>query len=243
MISIHEEGGLSALSEAQTRFDDGDLVDGLRTDSRQAWVEIMSVYRPKVHATALRFTRNHHDAEDITQETFLRAFRAAPRFRGESSLGTWLTAIAANLARNRYWYWRRRKRDETVSLDGPAQYTGAVTLGDTLASEDPGAAAQSERDDLLKQLEEGMAALPVRDRRILALRDRQHATYDEIARSLVIPMGTVKSRIARAREHLREVVRRNIALNVDISARGAGSTGAIPITKSMIEAKNTALGG
>jgi RNA polymerase sigma-70 factor (ECF subfamily) len=226
MISPPEEGGLPGIAESQMRFSDDELVDGLRTRSTQAWAEIMTVYRPRVYAAALRLTRNHHDAEDIAQETFLRAVRGASRFRAESSLGTWLVAIANNLSRNHDWYWRRRKRDKSLSIDGPVHDAEAATVGDTLASEDPIASAQTERNDLLNQLERGMARLSERDRRILALRDRHHASYDEIARALVIPLGTVKSRIGRARERLLATVREMIAADVAMEARPGSSLAA-----------------
>jgi RNA polymerase sigma-70 factor (ECF subfamily) len=222
MISLPDENGLAVLSENRMRFRNDELVHGLRTPSTPAWAEIMAVHRPRVYAAALRLTHNHHDAEDVTQETFLRAFLAVSSFRGESSLGTWLIAIANNLARNHYWYWRRRKRDETFSIDGPAQGAEGVTLGETLASGDLIASAQTERDDLLNQLDQGLARLPARDREILSLRDRQHATYEHIARSLIIPLGTVKSRIARARAHLLEIVKEMIAADAGIEARPAG---------------------
>jgi len=192
------------------RVSEDDMVHALRTNSNQAWVEIIAVYRPRVYAAALRFTKNHHEAEDITQETFCRAFLAGPRFRAESSLGTWLIAIANNLARSRYWYLRRRKSDETLSIEGPAPGVKTASLGDTLASDVPTGSEKAERDDLFEHLEQGIARLPDLDRRILVLRDRQHASYGEIADSLVIPMGTVKSRIARARRHLIEIVRREM---------------------------------
>jgi RNA polymerase sigma-70 factor (ECF subfamily) len=63
--------------------------------------------------------RNHQDAEEVTQDAFIRAHRGLANFRGDSAFSTWLYQIATNLARNRYWYWWRRKRDHSVSLDAP----------------------------------------------------------------------------------------------------------------------------
>jgi RNA polymerase sigma-70 factor (ECF subfamily) len=130
--------------------------------------------------------------------------------------------------RNRYWYWRRRKRDKTVSLDEPSSNAGAVSLRETLTTGDPNAATLSEQDDLFKQLEHSMERLPERDRKMLLLRDRHHASYGEIARSLVIPLGTVKSRIAHARVHLREIVRKGISADINLSSRGGRIQGATP---------------
>lgn len=186
---------------------DGDfaLIDGIRAGSAQALVELIAAYRPRVYTVALGFTKNHHDAEDIVQEVFLRAYRAAPRFRGDSAVGTWLYAITANLSRNRYWYWRRRKRDVTISLDTPLDpETQTVLQEAAVAGED--VAADSEQNDFLEEVRKGMARLPARDRQILQLRNVEHADYETIARRLGVALGTVKSRIARARERLRTFV-------------------------------------
>ncbi len=166
----------------------------------------MAVYQPRIYAQALRSTRNHHEAEEIVQETFLQAYRAAANFRGESSLATWLYAIAGNLARHRYWYWRRRHRHETLSLDQPLHPDRAVLVRAALVGEGPTAIEESEQNDLIEQIARGMARLPEGDRRILVLRNVQHSAYSEIARTLGVALGTVKSRLARARERLRALV-------------------------------------
>jgi RNA polymerase sigma-70 factor (ECF subfamily) len=191
---------------SHAKFDDGEVVDGLRAGSAQALEQIMAVHRPRIYARALRLTRNHHEAEEIVQETFLRAYRAAPNFRGESSLSTWLHAIAGNLARNRYWYWQRRKRHETVSLDQPLLPGSEGLVRDAIVVEGQTAIEESEQNDLIEQIGRGMERLSERDRRILVLRNVQHAAYTEIARTLGLAIGTVKSRLARARERLRTLV-------------------------------------
>jgi len=216
MITLHEDSGLSALSNSGLKFDDGELIEGLRANSVRAWTEIIAVYRRRIFAAALRFTRNYHDAEDITQETFVRAFRGAASFRGDSSLNTWLHAIATNLMRNRYWYWRRRKRDETVSLESATEFKNARMLEEALGVDDSNAAERSEKDDLLQQLEKGMVRLHAWERQVLTMRDRHGATYDEVSRALRIPIGTVKSRIARARAHLRAIVNANLSGETDL---------------------------
>ncbi len=189
------------------RPDAGDfaLVAGLRLGSSQALEELIFAYRPRVYAVAFRFTRNHHDAEDIVQEVFLRAFRTAPRFRGDCALGTWLYAIALNAARNRYRYWRRRQRDTTISLDTPLHPETQAVLQQA-AVEGTSGAAQTERNDFIEQIQKGMARLSARDRQILHLRNVEYAGYSEIAGILGVTLGTVKSRIARARARLHAFV-------------------------------------
>src|SRR5450759_2102090 len=99
----------AAIDDALVRrFAEGDEV---------AFVEIMERYRGKIFNVTLGLLRNHADAEEITQDTFIRAHRGLANFRGDSSFATWLYRIAVNLSRNRYWYFFRRRRQESLSLD------------------------------------------------------------------------------------------------------------------------------
>src|SRR5579883_1178027 len=96
-------------------IEDTELVRRFVGGDETAFVEIMRRYQAKIFAVAHSLLHNHADAEEITQDTFIRAHRNLPRFRGDSSLATWLHRIAVNLARNRYWYFFRRKRHATLS--------------------------------------------------------------------------------------------------------------------------------
>lgn len=187
-------------------LEEDEFVDGLRVGSAKVLQEVMSVYRPRLHALAFRLTRNHHDADEIVQEAFLRAYRAAPRFRHEASLGTWLHAIATNIARNRYQYWRCRRRHATFSLDTTSRVEIHNAILHAITVEASTAASEAEHSDLVEQIERCMTRLSEGDRQILLLRNGQHAPYAEIARTFGIALGTVKSRIARARERLRACV-------------------------------------
>lgn len=196
---------LSSKSSAPSagRPDDDEIAARFRAGAPAAQGAILVHYRPHLYAFAYRLTRNHHDAEDLVQETFLRAFRAAARFRGEATLGTWLHTIARNLAYNRYWHWRRRKGDATVSLDSPGAEGDANAWQKAIAVDER---ATAEEQELERCVAEAIDRLPERHRIILDLRIRQHASYEEIARALGVGLGTVKSRLARARERLRAYV-------------------------------------
>src|SRR5207237_9631658 len=108
-----------------------------------AFVEIMTRYRDKIFTVAISLLRNHADAEEIAQDTFIRAHRGLARFRGDSSLATWLHRIAVNLARNRYWYFFRRRRHTTLSLDCTLTDEGDATFADLIATESPDPARES----------------------------------------------------------------------------------------------------
>ncbi len=179
------------------------LVHRFNAGDEAAFVEIMNRYRDKIFTVALAFLRNHADAEEIAQDTFIRAHRGLARFRGDSSLATWLHRIAVNLARNRYWYFFRRRRHATLSFDCTLVPDSAATLADLIAGEAADPAHEAVTSEFTMLVAACMEKLDPRHREILTLRNVLHRTYDEIAAELGLSVGTVKSRIARARQNLR----------------------------------------
>jgi len=113
----HPDRAARAAASAQEAAHDAALVRRFHTGDEAAFVEIVGRHRERVFAIALALLRNRADAEEIAQDTFIRAHRGLARFRGDSSLATWLHRIAVNLARNRYWYFFRRRRQDSLSLD------------------------------------------------------------------------------------------------------------------------------
>jgi RNA polymerase sigma-70 factor (ECF subfamily) len=148
--------------------------------------------------------RNRADAEEITQDTFIRAHRGLPSFRGDSSVATWLHRIAVNLARNRYWYFFRRRRHATLSLDVTLGDSDELSFGELLSAQDPDPAQETSRNEFVNAVEASMGKLEASHVRILTMRSVLDQSYEEIAATLGINVGTVKSRIARARERLRK---------------------------------------
>src|SRR6266700_1341121 len=127
--SIHsprttDRAARAAVSAAEA-VHDAELVRRFRAGDDSAFVDIMNRYREKIFTIVLGLLRNHADAEEIAQDTFIRAHRGLANFRGDSSLATWLHRIAVNLSRNRYWYFFRRRRHATLSLDCPLGDDGA----------------------------------------------------------------------------------------------------------------------
>lgn len=193
------------VSQAEAVID-GALVGRFNGGDEAAFTEIVVRHRERIMALACRCLRNHADAEEIVQDTFVRAHRALARFRGESSLATWLHHIGFNLARNRYWYFFRRKRHLTFSLDSPLNGEATTTFGDLVPSTEENPARRATTDEFLALVATGMGQLDATHRDILVLRNQLHWSYEEIARELGINSGTVKSRIARARGKLRDVM-------------------------------------
>jgi RNA polymerase sigma-70 factor (ECF subfamily) len=182
---------------------DSQLVSRFNAGEESAFVEIMGRHKARIFAAAMALLRNHADAEEITQDTFVRAHRGFSRFRGDSSVATWLHRIAVNLARNRYWYYFRRRKHSTLSLDASVGEEGDAAFSDLLSASDPDPAQETSRQEFVSAVETCMERLEPSHRRILTMRSVLDQSYEEIASALGINVGTVKSRIARARERLR----------------------------------------
>ena len=178
------------------RTDDPHVVDRLRRGDVAAFEELVIAYQHRVFGVALRMLGNRAEAEEIAQETFLRAHRALADFRGDAKLSTWLYAIASRLCLNRLAGGERRRARE-----------GEETLL-RLASDDAGAAARLERSELEQALAAAIEALPEERRIVVVLRDVQGLSYDEIAETLGLEPGTVRSRLHRARMDLKAKLER-----------------------------------
>lgn len=182
---------------------DAILVQRFNAGDESAFTEIVARHREKIFCIVLGVLKNPADAEEITQDTFIRAHRGLARFRGDSSLATWLHHVAVNLARNRYWYFRRRRRQDTLSLDCPLSEENGGTFSDLMASGDAPPTREVMRQEFTELVTVCMEKLPAQHREILTMRNGLNRSYDEIAAALHLEVGTVKSRIARARGHLR----------------------------------------
>lgn len=195
----------SSASAREAAYDAG-LVARFNGGDEAAFVEIVERYRGKVHSIALGHLRNHADADEISQDTFIRAHRGLARFRGDSSLATWLHRVAFNLSRNRCKYYSCRRRNSMLSLDRAFSDDNTATLGDMIASDAPDPAREATAGEFSDLVAGCMKKLGGRQREILTLRNGLNESYDDIAKALGISIGTVKSRIGRARESLRKLL-------------------------------------
>lgn len=185
---------------------DAELVRQFLRGNQGAFDEMVARYREKLFSVALSMLRNRTDAEEIVQDTFIRAFRGLKNFRGDSSLVTWLHRITVNLARNRYWYFHRRRRHATLSLDCPLSEAGDATFGEVFASPAANPQREATTNEFVDLVTVCMDQLQPGHREILTLRNVLNHSYDEIAETLGLEVGTVKSRIARARGCLRTLM-------------------------------------
>ena len=179
------------------------FLERLRNGEPDAFDNLITRYSGDIYAVLYRITENPDDAADLTQETFLSALRSIKSFRGESELKTWLTRIAINHSRNRFRWWKRRRKDATISLDAPIGESHA-TVSDLIAGDGESAEEAVLRQERENALRRALAQLPEHYREVIVLCDIEGYSYDEIAAALEINIGTVKSRIARGREELRK---------------------------------------
>jgi RNA polymerase sigma-70 factor, ECF subfamily len=190
-------GTLSDRNSAES-----DFIEKLKARDAAAFDTLVERYSGEVFALLYRLSQNADEAGDLTQETFLNALRSIHKFRGDAGIRTWLFRIAVNESRNRFRWWKRRRRDQTVSLDsliGSTEMLVSETIADTgLSPEEE--VLRRERESALRM---ALLDLPPAFREAVILCDIEGLSYEETAIALDVGLGTVKSRISRGREELR----------------------------------------
>ena len=175
------------------------LVQRCAARDEDACAELVSEHQRMVYQLALNLLGDHNEALDLSQEVFLRVFRTIHSFRGQSALRTWIYRIVVNQARNRQRWWRRRHKSQQVSLDEHLRDHG--DLPERSDSESPDRLLGNK--ELAARIHAALDALPFDQKSALVLREIDGLSYEEIGYSLGVAVGTVKSRLARARGALR----------------------------------------
>ncbi len=201
-----EPSNQSDTNPAEAAAYDRQLIMRFNSGEEAAFTEIVERYHTRIFGLAHNVLRNRADAEEIAQDTFVRAYRALGKFRGDSSLATWLYRIAMNLSRNRYWYYRRRRRQDAVSLEHEWGEDQSTTFANFIAETGTDPRRDATQNEFSELIERCMDQLDPNYREILIMRNGLDLPYDEISKLLRIKVGTVKSRIARARETLRRLL-------------------------------------
>ena len=181
--------------EVQDTEVDNELVERVKRGDKRAFDLLVTKYQRKVYTLVMRYVRNHGDAEDLTQEAFIKAYRALPTFRGDSQFYTWIYRIAVNTAMNYLSAQSIRPPADDVEVEVAEQIDAGVRL-------------QDHATPLNRLLEEEIAItirdtideLPEEMRIAITLRELEGLSYEEIAKAMDCPVGTVRSRIFRARE-------------------------------------------
>ncbi|MCY2930160.1 MAG: sigma-70 family RNA polymerase sigma factor [Planctomycetota bacterium] len=184
---------------------DNQLVQQARAGEFQAFELLVSRHEGPLYAAAWHLTHNHHDAQDVVQNTFLSAMEHLGSFREESSFATWITRIALNFALK---VLRSRKQRATVPLEAPDGEGQTVPVPEYIADWTTDPARTVQRRELRAILDEAVAQLPEGQRLVFVLRDVQGLSVRETAQALDLTEGNVKVRLLRARLALREVLTR-----------------------------------
>ena len=201
IVELHPE--CSATADA----DDQALIESLRAGTEQAYEQLIARFQQPVYTLCLRLLNNNEgEASDVVQEVFLKVFRNIGNFRGQSSLKTWIYRITVNEAHNaRRWFFRHRRREVELDTDPNDARNWTETIPD--GSRSPFDVAFDHEQAALIQA--ALDRINPLFRAAVVLRDITDLSYEEIAEIFGVSLGTVKSRILRGREALREELKEN----------------------------------
>jgi RNA polymerase sigma-70 factor (ECF subfamily) len=183
------------MTAQQASPSDSQLVKRVQKGDKRAFDLLVLKYQHKIAAVVSRYINDHSEVQDVVQEAFIKAYRALGNFRGESAFYTWMYRIAINTAKNHLVSRSRRPPSIDVDLDDAEYYSGADLLRDNDTPEN-----QLFRDQLEAAVNRAIRALPEDLRSAVTLREMEGLSYEEIAEVMDCPVGTVRSRIFRARE-------------------------------------------
>ncbi len=176
-----------------------------------AFEQLLLLYQQKIYHLALRTCGDPHDAEEATQEAFLSAWKNLPSFRGESSFSTWLYRLTVNACNDLF-----RKNKASAANVALEDEEAALQVPDTA----PGPEESLQRKETRQAVQDALQQLSPEHRQVLLLRELQQLSYDEIAAVLDMDLGTVKSRIHRARNQLREILLKTGTFSAELPSKG-----------------------
>jgi RNA polymerase sigma-70 factor (ECF subfamily) len=173
------------------------LLDECRQGDPQAFSRLVALHERLVFNLCARLLGDLEEARDVSQEVFLQVFRTLGKFQGRSTFKTWIYRISVNQCYNRRRWWRRRRREHLVSIDllGPTDEARLCT--------DRGPEQDYESAESARRVQRALQALPFAQRTVLLLREVEGLTCEQVAEAVGVAVGTVKSRLSRAREMLR----------------------------------------
>lgn len=199
----------------KAKGEDLELIRSFNSGSEASFDELVRRYGNQMFKLAYGFLRSHEDAEEVVQDTFVKVYKNLKTFRGDSSFSTWLHRILLNLARNKYHWNKRRGESQKISISEKRQNPDGAEVGDidfADTSKSPNEITEKRED------EEGMmiaiASLPEPLREAIVLRHIEDMSYEDIAKITGANIGTVKSRLSRAREALTKILKNENTLNV-----------------------------
>ncbi|MFT6221934.1 MAG: RNA polymerase sigma-70 factor (ECF subfamily) [Candidatus Endobugula sp.] len=190
------------MTEQPARDADQLLVERVQQGDKRAFDLLVLKYQHKIISVVHRYMRDPADVNDVVQEAFIKAYRALPNFRGESAFYTWMYRIAINTAKNDLISKGRRPPSSDVDIEDAEYYTGNDNLHDVDTPEN-----NLFRDELQAAVQNVIQNLPDDLRTAVTLREMDGLSYEEIAEIMECPVGTVRSRIFRAREAIDKIIK------------------------------------
>ena len=174
---------------------DRELVERVQRGEQRAFDLLMLKYQHRIAKLIARYVQDPTEVLDVAQEAFLKAYRALPRFRGDSAFYTWMYRIAINTAKNHLAAQARRPRDSGVDVSDAEQFDGVAELKESATPE-----GLALTEEIQQTVAAAIEALPEDLRVAISLRELEGFSYEDIAQAMECPIGTVRSRIFRARE-------------------------------------------
>ncbi|OGW53862.1 MAG: hypothetical protein A2Y81_02040 [Nitrospirae bacterium RBG_13_43_8] len=187
--------------------EDAEAVSLCKEGNVDAFESLVGKYQKKMFNIAYRMIGNYADACEIVQDTFVSAYKGVKNFEGKARFSTWLYTIVVNLSRNRLNQLKIQRSREAFSIDDPVGADDAEVKRET-ASDEPSILERLEKKDVQQKVQGCIDTLDNEFKEVLVLRDIQGFSYDEITDMLKIPEGTVKSRLFRAREALKDCLKK-----------------------------------
>jgi RNA polymerase sigma-70 factor, ECF subfamily len=194
---------------ASAHDDDAALVTSSQKGDLEAFERLVARHQKRMLNIAYRLLGDYDDACEVVQDSFVSAYKSIRSFRGEAKFTTWLTSITLNLAKNRLKQMKSRQAHEVFSLDDPVD-TADGQMSIELPSKEPSALDQLEKQAVQVRVQDCIKSLEQDFREVLVLRDMQDFSYEEIGSILKVREGTVKSRLFRAREMVKDCLKRVI---------------------------------
>jgi RNA polymerase sigma-70 factor, ECF subfamily len=190
---------------SESSLDDSILIERAQRGDRHALDALISKHSAKAYQYALRLTHNSEESSDIVSEAFIRVYNALPNFKGQSSFGTWLYRILTNCFLDQR---KKEKNRHTLSLEiSMRNDDGEITR--QIESDDPSPADEAERSTREEAIQNAVHHLPEYQQAMIIMYHAEMLSYEEIAAALDLPIGTVKSRLNRARQQLGELLAKN----------------------------------
>ena len=186
------------------------LVEKAKSGDIKAFEKLIEDHQKKVFNIALRMIGDYDEASELAQEAFLKAYKSIKSFKGDSLFSTWIYKITTNVCLDEI----RRKRKKLISLDEDIEHDGSE-FKRQIKDHSPGPESLAENNELKRMVKESINLLPEDYKIVIVLRDIQGFSYEEISRIIKCPIGTVKSRINRARRALKKILQKNGELIIE----------------------------